>query len=181
MLFQYDELQILPLDLRRDFGAHLHKAQPTGHGAVRLVGATRTTSGALSQRITVQVLGPEAQPAPGIDVGFFFSSGRTWLPSEDFAWSPPHPWVGDVFATKGSGEIDHIQGSAIKQGQRGGITVSVLHPLFSSDVITGAGMLADHTGLFLTYMVIPTGYIPLREQVARLTERLKQLESVFYG
>lgn len=180
-MFNYQELHVLPSDIRRDFGAHLAKAVPTEHGAIRLVGARRTTSGALNQRITVQVLTAEGAPVPGVDVGFFFSTGKTWLPSVDFVWPPPRPWTGDVFATSGSGEIDHVQGSVIKAGQSGGITVCCLHPLLASDVVSGAGMLADHTGLWFTYMVMPNGYVSTADRLKRLETKFEEFQKLFYG
>jgi hypothetical protein len=33
------------------------------------------------------------------------------------------------------------------------MTVCVLDPAHSSDVVTGAGALADHTGLYLTFQL----------------------------
>lgn len=64
--------------------------------------------------------------------------------------------------------IDQIQGDVVKQGQPGGITVYILSPEYSSDVITGAGQLADHTGLYLTYQLRRTNVTPQADRLAAL-------------
>jgi hypothetical protein len=58
-----------------------------------------------------------------------------------------------VVPTGGGGEIDEVQGSTIEEGGSGGMTVCVLDPANSSDVVLGAGMLADHSGLYLTFQL----------------------------
>ena len=46
--------------------------------------------------------------------------------------------------------------------------------------LIGAGMLADHTGLHLTYQLRRTGVVPLMERLANIEDRLTTLESVHY-
>jgi hypothetical protein len=79
--------------------------------------------------------------------------------------------------TAGSGQIDQIQGSVVKQGQPGGITVYLLEPEYSSDVVTGAGMLADHTGLHLTFQLRRNGVVPLMDRLASMEARIAALEA----
>jgi hypothetical protein len=98
--------------------------------------------------------------------------------SPDFLWSPPPPSRAFIVPTAGSGQIDQVQGSAVKPGEPGGITVYILEPEYSSDVVAGAGMLADHTGLHLTYQLRRTGIVPLMERLANIEARLIALEAL---
>jgi hypothetical protein len=52
-----------------------------------------------------------------------------------------------------------------------------LEPEYSSDVVTGAGMLADHTGLHLTFQLRRSGVVPLAERLAIIEARLAALEA----
>jgi hypothetical protein len=79
--------------------------------------------------------------------------------------------------TQGSGQIDQIQGSVVREGEPGGVTVYVLEPEYASDYVTGAGMLPDHTGLHLTFQLRRQGVKPLTERLAEIEARLAALES----
>lgn len=65
----------------------------------------------------------------------------------------------------------------VKAGQVGGVTVYILQPEFSSDVITGCGQLADHTGMVLTMQLRRANVVPLSERLGSIEERLAKLEN----
>jgi hypothetical protein len=105
---------------------------------------------------------------PGVPVAFSYSTADQYLLTSDFQWTPPVPHRAFIARTEGGGQIDQIQGSGVKQGQPGGVTVYILDPAHSSDVVTGAGMLADHTGLHLTYQLRRAGVTPAADRLAAL-------------
>lgn len=173
----YMPLILLPVDIQNDFGAEVFSATPTKEGAYRLVDIRRTEgSGHQGQRITVLVIDENGTALPGIPIAFSFSTATQYTLTADFAWMPPTPRRAFIVRTRGSGEIDQVQGSVVKQGQPGGVAVYILDPAHSSDVVTGAGMLADHTGLHLTYQLRRAGVIPLPDRLAEIENRLAALE-----
>lgn len=173
----YEPLTVLPVDLQADFGAEVFSATPTTEGAYRLVAARRTQGNSFEgQRITVLVVDENGVAMPGVPVAFSYSTADRYTLTADFRWQPPGPHKAFIVRTGGGGEIDQIQGDVIKQGQSGGITVYILSPEFSSDVVTGAGQLADHSGLHLTYQLRQTGVSPLADRLDNFEARLAALE-----
>lgn len=173
----YNPLVVLPVDLQADFGAELFSATPTTSGVYRLVAARRTQgSGYQGQRITVLVVDENGQALAGVPVAFSYSTADKYTLTSDFAWQPPGPHRAFIARTDGGGQIDQIQGSPVKQGGAGGVTVYILDPAHSSDVVTGAGMLADHSGLVLTYQLRRTNVTPLAERLSGIEARLDKLE-----
>lgn len=175
----------LPIDIQRDWMAELHKTQPTSTGVYRLIAARRTApKGYESQRVTVLILDENGIAMPGIDVAFSYSTANVYFLTGEWQWTPPSPHRAFIVPTGGNGQIDQVQGSGVKQGEPGGITVYIFEPEYSSDVVTGAGMLADHTGLHLTYQRQRTGVKSTADRIAALEhwvtnfdERLKSLEN----
>lgn len=174
----YTPLTVLPPDLQNDFGAVVYSALPTTGGAYRLVAARRTAGNSFEgQRITVLVVDENGAPLPGVPVAFSYSTADRFTLTSDFEWVPPQPFRAFVARTEGSGQIDQIQGDVVKSGGAGGVTVYILDPAHSSDIVTGCGQLADHTGLHLTYQLRRAGVIPLPDRLANIEARLKALEA----
>jgi len=172
----YKTLNALPVDIQRDWLAGLER-NPIQAGHFYLVDIKR--SGARdyrSQRITVIVVDESGFPLFDVPVAFSYSTADPYYITPDFAWMPPPPQRAFVTPTLGSGQCDQIQGSVVKQGEPGGVTVYILEPEYSSDIVTGCGMLADHTGLILTFQLRRVGVEPLQVQLDRLTERVRNLE-----
>lgn len=162
-------LTVLPNDLQADFGAVVYSALPTGAGVYRLVGARRTAGNSFEgQRITVLVVDENGAPMPGVPVAFSYSTAEKYTLTPDFAWQPPTPQRAFITRTQGSGQADQIQGDVVKANEPGGVTVFILTPEFSSDFVTGAGMLADHTGLHLTFQLRRAGVIPAADRLSAL-------------
>lgn len=181
-MFNYEPLTILPHEIQRNWLAQLHQAEPTEKGVFRLVGIRPTVGRSFEgQRITVLVLDENGIPIPNVTIAFSFSTAPVYYIEDDFQWIPPSPQRAFVAQTQGNGQIDQVQGSAVKQGYPGGVTVYVLEPEYSSDYVTGAGMLADHTGLHLTFQLRRAGVRPLGEYLAEIEDRLVALEKVAYG
>lgn len=177
-MFNYEPLNVLPMDIQQDWMATLQKATPTDKGVFRLVNIRRTKPKSFEeQRVIVLVVDENGFPMPNIRVAFSYSTADQYVLTPDFLWSPPPPSRAFIVPTAGSGQIDQIQGSAVKQGEPGGITVYIFEPEYSSDVVTGAGMLADHTGLHLTYQLRRTGVEPLMDRLANIEARLAALEA----
>jgi hypothetical protein len=182
----YEPLNALPIDIQNDFMAAVLPASPTAQGAYHLVDARRTDGrGFQGQRITVLVVDENGVAMPGVPVAFSYSTADQYLLTSDFQWTPPSPYRAFITRTQGGGQCDQIQGSVVKQGQPGGVTVYILDPAISSDVVTGAGMLADHTGLHLTYQLRRAGVTLAADRLAALEawvtafdERLKALEDL---
>jgi len=128
------------------------------------------------------VLDENGSPIPGIRVAFSYSTADFYVITPGFLWTPPPPQRAFIVPTLGSGQIDQVQGSSVKQSEAGGITVYVFEPEYSSDVVSGAGMLADHTGLHLTFQLRRTGVRSVNDRLSALEawvtnfdERLKAL------
>jgi hypothetical protein len=177
-MMNYEPLNVLPMDIQQDWMATLQQAVPTGEGVFRLVNIRRTKSKSFEeQRVIVLVVDENGFPMPNVRVAFSYSTADQYTLSSDFLWNPPPPNRAFIVPTTGSGQIDQIQGSVVKEGQPGGITVYILEPEYSSDVVTGAGMLADHTGLHLTYQLRRTGVVRLLDRLANIEARLAALEA----
>lgn len=169
---------ILPTDIQRDWMAQHFPATPTEKGVARLLKVERTSPrGYDSNRITVQVVDENGFPMRGVPVAFAYSTADFYALTPDFLWTPPSQRLFCV-VTEGDGQIDQIQGSTVKQGEPGGVTVFLLIPEISSDVLTGAGMLADHTGLKLTFQVQRTGVRSIFERLDTIEAQLKTINEV---
>lgn len=165
----YTPLVVLPPDIQADFGAEVFSATPTTEGVYRLVDTRRTQgSGYQGQRIMVLVVDENGQAIAGVPVAFSFSTAPKYTLTTDFAWQPPGPHKAFIARTNGGGECDQIQGSVIKANEPGGVTVYILSPEYSSDVITGAGMLADHTGLALIFQLRRSGVVSQADRLSTL-------------
>jgi hypothetical protein len=176
-MFDYEPLTVLPQLIQRDWRAQLHRATPTSEGVFRLVHARPTKPQSFEeQRIIVLVVDENGFPLPNVSVAFSYSTAESFTLAQDFLWSPPPPHRAFIVPTQGSGQIDQIQGSVIKEGEPGGVTVYVFEPEYSSDYVTGAGMLADHTGLHLTFQLRRQGVKPLMDRLAEIEARLAALE-----
>jgi hypothetical protein len=177
-MFDYEPLTVLPHQIRRDWRAQLHRATPTQEGVFRLVHARPTKPQSFEeQRIIVLVVDENGFPLPNVSVAFSYSTAEPFTLTEDFLWTPPPPHRAFIVPTQGSGQIDQIQGSVVREGEPGGVTVYVLEPEYASDYVTGAGMLPDHTGLHLTFQLRRQGVKPLTERLAEIEARLAALES----
>ena len=175
----YKPLNFVPIQITQDFGTELFKGYANDNGIFQLVDIQRTeAAGFQGQRIAVTVVDENGFPLPNVRVVFSYSTGRRFTPPSNAQWMPPTPWRGHVVHTQGSGQIDQIQGDVIKEGQAGGVTVYILEPQFASDVVSGCGMLADHTGLSLTFQLRRNGVRPLSEIVSAIEQRLSVLEGV---
>jgi len=172
-------LNVLPVDIQQDWMATLNRyVDPDAQGHFYLVAARR--SGAKdwqSQRVTVQVVDENGFPLPDVRIAFSYSTAEPYILTAAFLWNPPPPQRAFIVPTTGSGMIDQVQGDVVKQGQPGGVTIYAWEPQYSSDVVTGAGMLADHTGLHLTFQLRRNGVVPLMERMDKLEARVEALES----
>lgn len=165
----YQPLTRLPVDIQSAWGARLEQAAPTAEGVYRLVAARPTeAAGFEGQRITVLVLDENGVAMPSIKVAFSFSTADFYTLNPDFQWIPPTPQRAFITRTEGSGQIDQIQGGGVKPGEPGGVTVYIFEQRYSSDVVTGAGMLADHTGLHLTFRLYRAGVKSAEERLSAL-------------
>jgi hypothetical protein len=177
-MFNYKPLDFLPPDFQTNWMAQLQKATPTAAGVFQLVNIRRTEPHSFEeQRVIVLVVDENGFPLPNVKVAFSYSTAERYTVTPDFLWAPPVPHQAFVVPTQGSGQIDQIQGSGVKEGEPGGITVYTLEPEYSSDVVTGLGMLADHTGVHLTFQLRRTGVTPLLERLANIEARLDALEA----
>jgi hypothetical protein len=177
-MMNYAPLNVLPADIQQDWRATLQKATPTAQGIFQLVNIRRTKpKGFEEQRVIVLVVDENGFPLPNIPVAFSYSTADQYVLTPDFQWSPPAPNRAFIVSTTGSGQIDQIQGGGVREGEPGGITVYIFEPEYASDVVTGAGMLADHTGLHLTFQLRRTGVVPLMERLAALEARVAALEA----
>lgn len=178
-MMNYQPLNVLSTDIQQDWMATLQRqvsGQAQGH--FYLVNARRTKPKSFEeQRVIVLVVDENGFPMPNVPVAFSYSTADQYNLSSDFQWSPPPPNRAFIVPTAGSGQIDQIQGSSVNQGEPGGITVYLLEPEYSSDVVTGAGMLADHTGLHLTFQLRRNGVLPLMDRLANIEARLAAIEA----
>jgi hypothetical protein len=174
----YQALTTLPADIQVEWGAELRRAEPTEQGTFRLVDIRPTNGKSYQgQRIVVLVVDENGIAIPSVPVAFSYSTAERYIVGPDFQWSPPHPHKALVVPTHGGGEIDQIQGSTVREGEPGGVTVYILEPHYASDVVSGCGMLADHTGLHLTFQLRRTGVKPVLERLGAIEARLEALEA----
>ena len=173
----YKPLVILPEDVQRRWGAELHQEEPTAYGVFNLVDIRPTQGGSYQgQRIVVLVVDENGIAIPNVRVAFSYSTADRYLVSSDFLWSPPHPRKAFVAVTHGSGEIDQIQGGPVSEGGPGGVCVYLLEPEYSSDAVTGCGMLTDHTGLHLTFQLHRVGVKTVLERLDKIETTLRLLD-----
>jgi len=181
-MFNYEPLRDLPDNFQRLWLASFEKATPTEKGVFRLVNIRSTEPKTFEeQRIIVLVVDENGFPIPNVSVAFSYDTAGYYSTTENFLWNPPYPHQAFVVPTQGSGQIDQIQGSAVQPGKPGGVTVYLLEPENSCDIVRGMGMLQSHEGVHLTFQLLRTGVIPLREQFAQYEQRLNQLEKVVFG
>lgn len=173
-------LTVLPVEIQRDFqGIELHRGYETEAGIFRLVGIRRTAGmSAEGQRIKALVIDENNFPVSNVTMAFSFSTAIPFVLTPDYLWMPPYPHRAVLTRTDGGGETDLVLGAegVIKDGERGGVTVYALEPNLASDAISGAGMLADHSGLHLTFQLRRTGVLPFAEWLSRMEERVARLE-----
>lgn len=174
----YSPLNVLPVEFQTEWQAQLHQASDNPNGSFRLVKIRSTKPTTFEElRIIVLVVDENGFPMPGVKVAFSYSTANQYAVGSDFTWVPPQPFRADIFPTTGGGQIEHIQGSVIKKGQPGGITVYIVEPEYSSDYVTGAGALADHTGMHMTFQLRRTGVVSLAERMKNIEDRLAALET----
>ena len=177
MLESLSPLTVLPQDFQLNWQAALHKAASNDNGSFEVVNIRRTAPATFEElRIIVLVVDENGFPLSGVKVAFSYSTAHQYLVGQDFTWVPPSPHRADIFATEGSGQIEHIQGSVVQSGEPGGITVYVVEPKYSSDYITGAGALADHTGMHVTFQLRRPGVVSINDRLAQIEARLDALE-----
>lgn len=180
-MIDYKPLSVLPQDIQFNWLAQLHKAVPTEKGVFRLVNIRKTEPKTFEDgKIIVLVLDENGFPIPNVKIAFSYSTAGQYTIGPDFLWMPPAPQQAFIVPTEGGGQIDQVQGSSVKQGEPGGITVYILEPQYSSDWVSGAGMLADHTGLHLTFQLRRTGVKSINEWLSSIEGRLKRLEDIKY-
>ncbi|MEM7348188.1 MAG: hypothetical protein AAF485_28495 [Chloroflexota bacterium] len=180
MLEKYEPLLSLPFDFQLNWMAELRLVNAIHqNGSFRLVNVRRTEPKTFEElKIIVLVVDENGFPIPNVKVAFSYSTANPYQVGDDFTWVPPSPHRADIFPTTGAGQIEHVQGGVVKQGQPGGITVYILHPEFSSDYVTGCVALADHTGMHLTFQLQREGVVSISDQLALLEQRVKQIEFI---
>ena len=169
------KLTNLPIQFQLLYRAQLFHPRPHEQGEYHLVKIRQTEPGGYEElKVIVSVIDENEFPMPNIPVAFSYSTAKQVLLSQDFTWTPP-AFRADVFPTTGSGQIEHIQGSVIKEGEPGGITVFILDPRYSSAYVSGVGALANHAGVHLTFQLQRQGVIPINVRLDRIEDRLKAL------
>ncbi len=175
-------MRVLPVEFQQEWNAELHQAEANDNGSFRLVKIRKTQPKTFEElRIIVMVVDENGFPMPGVKVAFSYSTANQYLVGDDFTWVPPTPHRADIFPTTGGGQIEHIQGSVIKKGEPGGITVYVVEPQYSSDYVSGAGALADHTGMHMIFQLRRPGVVPLGDRIKSLEDRVAALEAKMGG
>jgi len=176
----YEPLTVLPENIQFDFLAQLHQAYATEAGMFSLVDIKTTPGqGSMGQRISVLALDENGFPIPNVRIAFSFDTASQFILEQNYQWIPPYPHQAFLVYTNGGGMCDMVLGpeGVIRAGRPGGVTVYALEPEYSSDVVAGCGMLADHTGMFLTFQLRRAGVQPLGQRLALMEERLATLES----
>lgn len=167
-------LNILPVDIQNRWQASLIAPPPTEHGKFYLMEIAPTQAKSFQElRIIVDLIDENGFGLPDIPVAFAYSTADFVTLTPDFLWTPPSQ---NIFKapTQPGGRAEQIQGSVVKEGQPGGITVFVFHPLYSSDAVAGAGALADHSGLRLRFQLKRPGVKSFEERLADLEAWKKQ-------
>lgn len=182
MLLDFNPLERIPTDIWSAYGTQLIKATPTPLGVFRLIHIRTTKPKSFEeQRVIVTVVDENNFPLPNVQIAFSYSTADQYTIGPEYLWLPPSPARAFLINTGFNGTIDQIQGSAVQAGQAGGITVYVLEPEYSSDVVTGAGMLGNHAGLHLTYKLYRTGVKPTIDLVHNLEAIMANMESRLYA
>jgi hypothetical protein len=182
-MLSLEPLDHIPFDIVTDYRTTLIKTDPSPCGVFKVIGIRRTAPGSWeSQRIKVLVVDENGFPIPAVRVAYAFSTAPEInyknLFGDDvlFRWAPPYsPAL--VVPTSGAGECDVIQNDKIEKGKAGGMTVYVLESDYSSWLVAGAGMLADHSGLCITFMLVRPGVRSLAERISDLEQRMEKLGS----
>lgn len=174
---KYEPIDVVPTQFQMYWQLRVDKATPTEDGVFRLVKIRTTVPGSYEDnRIIVLVVDEDGSPLPSVPVAFGYSTAKHYIIAPDFQWSPPSPYRAHVVPTTGGGEIEHIQGSPVKDGEPGGVSVYMLDPTYASDIVIGAGALADHTGLHLTFQLRRTGVEPVLDRLDRIEKQLAELQ-----
>lgn len=174
----YQPINTLPVDIQLEWMAGLQRnVSPQAGGHFYLVDVRRTKPKSFEeQRIVVLVVDENGFPMPNIRAAFSYNTADQYVLTPDFLWSPPPPPRAFIVPTEGSGQIDQYQGSVVTKGQPGGVSVYLLEPEWSSDVVTGMGALSDHTGIHLTFQLRRNGVVSLRDEIEQLKARVGALE-----
>lgn len=152
MITDYSALKSLPMDIKQDWHASLVHGEVASDGIFKLIHAERTDgASSLGQRVSVLVVDKDNHPIPLVKIAYAFDTANFFVVDDNFEWTPPQPQKAFFDKTNGGGESNMIQGSGVKEGQPGGITVYVYEPTYGTDIVFGAGMLSDHTGLYLVF------------------------------
>jgi len=124
-------------------------------------------------KVIVTVLDQDGYIMPGVNVAFSYSTSSPYTISSDSVWNPPGPRLADIVQTVGGLPAEHVQGSVVKQGQPGGITVYILEPeSAASDVVTGMGALHDHTGVHLIFQYKDSSRLTIKERLVNIESYL---------
>lgn len=184
MLENLKPLVMLPQDFQKNWLAQLHSVSDSDEerceGAFRLVKIRRTKPKTYEERrIVVLVVDENGFPIPSVMVAFAYSTAHPYILADDenWQWNPPAPHRADIWPTHGSGEIDEVQGGGIIEGQPGGMTVYIFDPKYPSDYVTGCGMLADHTGMHLTFQLRRKGVKSIITQLSEINDKLTGLQN----
>lgn len=173
------KLDSIPVDIQNDFRTSLKRETPTDEGVFRYYSIRRTAPDSWeSQRIVVLVIDENGIAMPSVKVAFAYSTANQYLVGPDWKWTPPGPFRADIFSTEGNGQIEHVQGSVVKPGEPGGITVFIAEPNISSDVVSGCGMLPDgHTGQYIVLQCQRFGVVPLMDRLEDIEARITSIEN----
>jgi hypothetical protein len=177
-MINYTLLDVLPQDIQQDWLAQLNKnISEKAEGHFHVVAARRTKPKTFEElKVIVLVVDENGFPIPNVQVAFSYSTADKYTLSPDFLWTPPSLRKAFVVYTQGGGQIDQVQGSVVNEGEPGGITVYCLEPKYSSDYVSGAGALASHEGLHLTFQLRRKGVIPILERLEKIEKRLSMIE-----
>jgi hypothetical protein len=172
-------LKQIPIDIQRDYGALLEPAERIETGSFRLTDIRRSLGDYEDQRVSCYVVDENGMAMANVNVAFAFSTANNFYLDDDFKWLPPRPYRAFITQTDGAGKAEMILGAegVVKSGDVGGVTCYVFEPEYSSDIVTGLGMLADHTGLVLTFQLQRAGVVPFNQRLAAIEQRLEALEA----
>lgn len=183
----YSELKQLPEVFQRKWMANIQKAVPgvNSRGVYSLVDIKQTPGRSnRGQRVIVRVVDINGFPVPDVPVMAHFSTAKRdfLVLDETFTYNiPPTIRNGLLEFTTGAGEIDFIQGSPVKMGEPGGMTIYLPDPYMPSDIVTGMGMLEDHTGVLLVFQERVENYISLTAMMQKLREHDRLLAELADG